>query len=235
MKPFFATPAYTGDVSIRHRTFCLGMQAALLKLGIEPIFGDIVGGCYLPWVRSELVRMFLETDCTHLVFVDGDMAFNVDDFMRMLSFSEDKKYKVIAAGYPMRKLDWGQIRYAAHNPDVSLDVLARAGQQWTLHPLKDEAECNLNEPFEVAEIGTGGMVIQREVLGVMPAPYFETKWTSEGEFQGEDYLFCRRYRSLGGQIWMAPWVRSIHVGRYEFQGDIKMMDEAHSTKEEVCR
>jgi hypothetical protein len=37
---------------------------------------------------------------------------------------------------------------------------------------------------------------------------------------GEDYEFCYQWRALGGQVWIDPSIKLIHVGEHEFGGDI---------------
>jgi hypothetical protein len=40
-----------------------------------------------------------------------------------------------------------------------------------------------------------------------------------GVYLSEDYTFCRRWRDLGGRIWLDAQSGLIHVGQYEFAGD----------------
>ena len=40
--------------------------------------------------------------------------------------------------------------------------------------------------------------------------------SSARHWKAEDHLFCDRVKSLGMSIWIAPWARSIHIGRYGY-------------------
>ena len=40
-----------------------------------------------------------------------------------------------------------------------------------------------------------------------------------GVYLSEDYTFCRRWRDLGGRIWLDAQGGLIYVGQYEFAGD----------------
>ena len=55
------------------------------------------------------------------------------------------------------------------------------------------------------------------VGGAMVKQLFDTE-ISNGELLSEDYLFCRRYRSSGGTVWLAPWCQIGHMGTYRFGG-----------------
>jgi hypothetical protein len=39
-------------------------------------------------------------------------------------------------------------------------------------------------------------------------------------YTSEDFTFCKRWRSLGGQIFLAPWTKTVHVGTYEYVCDL---------------
>jgi hypothetical protein len=32
----------------------------------------------------------------------------------------------------------------------------------------------------------------------------------------EDFYFCKRWRDIGGKLFVAPWVRLTHSGNYTF-------------------
>ena len=39
-------------------------------------------------------------------------------------------------------------------------------------------------------------------------------------YPSEDWWFCDRWRELGGTVWACPWMKSVHIGNYEYQGDM---------------
>lgn len=226
MKLFLAIPSYDGKVEMATLGFLLRLQRRLIPVGIEMTLSTLTGSCYIAQARDHLAKEFLKSDCSHLVFIDADMGFDPDDFVRMLACADDPKYEVIGVGYPRRVLFWPAIKQAVlDNPDIDPELLRAAGQQWTIQVLEHDT-LNLQEPFEVAELGTGGLVISRSALDRLSSPYFSTYWDGN-EYIGEDYNFCRQLRAKEGKIWMAPWVKSVHVGRMEFQGNLEVMEEAH--------
>ena len=39
-------------------------------------------------------------------------------------------------------------------------------------------------------------------------------------YTSEDFTFCQRWRKLGGEVFLAPWTRTVHVGTYEYVCDL---------------
>ena len=39
-------------------------------------------------------------------------------------------------------------------------------------------------------------------------------------YTSEDFTFCKRWRQIGGQVFLAPWTRTVHVGTYEYVCDL---------------
>ena len=93
-----------------------------------------------------------------------------------------------------------------------------------------------NLPFQVKHIGTGFMLIRRDVFekikphvgwytntgnttdaGDKIYDYFKVQ-NVNNELLSEDYNFCHMYREHGGTIWAAPWCVLGHFGSYLFSG-----------------
>ena len=86
-------------------------------------------------------------------------------------------------------------------------------------------------------------MMKRRVLELMAAKYPETHYTTAhnaavanpspnlyalfdcliepetGHYLSEDYAFCRRWRALGGAIWLDAQSKLTHVGPHDFIGD----------------
>lgn len=59
-------------------------------------------------------------------------------------------------------------------------------------------------------VGTGGMLIRRRVIDVMPYPWFEAGKTAKDAI-GEDLYFCTKARQLGFRVWMDSDTRTGHI------------------------
>ena len=98
---------------------------------------------------------------------------------------------------------------------------------------------------KVLEIGTGFMMVQREVFPKFAEAYPQLKYkpdhVGQAHFDGsryihayfdtvidkeserylsEDYMFCQWWRNIGGKIYLCPWMRTDHIGTYHFKGDM---------------
>lgn len=47
------------------------------------------------------------------------------------------------------------------------------------------------------------------------------KNTGVKRYLSEDYMFCKRWRDIGGKIWVCPWINLIHHGTYQYHGNIR--------------
>jgi hypothetical protein len=43
-----------------------------------------------------------------------------------------------------------------------------------------------------------------------------------GAYLSEDYTFCKRWRALGGKIWLDTESTLSHIGPFDFNGDAKV-------------
>jgi hypothetical protein len=216
-----ATPMYD------HR--CHGAYfGSVLKLARSVEFDilSLTGCCFIDVAREEIVKQFLAGPWSHLLFIDSDLGFEAQGVLKMLAYCNDEKYQIMGAGCPKRELSWKKIKEAALAGDDE-DTLPYRGTNWNYN-LALPTEFNPEFPLEVSEIGTGIMVIRREVFDKLTPPYFVSGWQQkevnekiEHEYMGEDIMFCRRYRESGGKVWMAPWVLTNHMGIMAYKGDIR--------------
>jgi len=232
---FVATPCFGGLVTQRY------MQCVftLLQRGTENGFGvslQMLGyESLITRGRNTLVSMFLDTpDATHLMFIDADIGFDPTEVEHMLALNED----VVAGMYPLKILDWDEnaIRRTRRGEHFDTAALRYVGV-----PLEDGES---RDGFVTAEFaGTGFMLIRREAIERMVKAYPETRYSAAhnfsnmpmsrnyyalfdcmiepgtGHYLSEDYAFCRRWREIGGKVWLNTRSRLIHVGAHEFLGD----------------
>jgi hypothetical protein len=103
-------------------------------------------------------------------------------------------------------------------------------------------EMQLNELQEMRNMGTGLMMVKRETFikfrdgypdrwyesptdpNALPGPihdFFRVGVNPEThEYDSEDYWFCVDCKALGMKVWMAPWMRTSHMGTYTFVADM---------------
>jgi hypothetical protein len=227
-----ATPTYNQQVTASYATCLvqLTMQAHLNGVRVQNI--HTTSSALLAQSRNQLTHAFLQSPCTHLLFIDSDMVFRADDVLRLLD--EDKE--VIAAICPRKQIDWqAAATHARRYPQASADEVQLAGAIYAGYEPLQSGPFDANAPLEVVSIGTGIMLIRREAferIRRLPSHrtieagtdrgievFFDTDFV-DGQFISEDISFCKRLRAAGGRIFGAPWFRIGHIGNHEFTSDL---------------
>jgi hypothetical protein len=240
---FVATPMYGGMNHGLYMKACLDLQGLCMQYGISIKFSFLFNESLITRARNYLVDEFLNrSDCTHMLFIDSDINFNPQDVVALLALDRD-----IAGGpYPKKAIKWKSVKSAiTKNPDIDPMMLERVVGDYVFNPVKGTAQFNVSEPLEVLEIGTGFMMIKREVFKKYEEAYPEYRYkpdhVGQANFDGsryihaffdtiidkdserylsEDYMFCQWARKIGIQIWLCPWMRTEHIGTYHFKGDM---------------
>lgn len=234
-----ATPTYGGLATTSYITSLLTLQTACAGLGVGlsvRFFSDSL----VTRARNELVRQFMAHEhATHLMFIDADIGFSPDQVFRLLKFDVD----VAAGAYPLKEYDWAKAERAVK---AGLTDLQTASLHYVL-AWEDPTSIQARDGFaRVKRAGTGFLLIRRSVIARMCDAYPElrhiapmyaghksdsdapSRWAlfdcmidpETGEYLSEDYAFCRRWRSLGGEIWLDTVSKLNHTGPVTFTGDL---------------
>ena len=232
------TPCFGGVVTQDYTMSLLNLQAAASTAGIDVAVVMLGNDALITRARSAIVAKFLDApNATHLLFVDADIAFSPEQVIRMLKFDKD----FTAGLYPAKIIDWQQLAAHAGKTNETLDEggLAYVGDICKGAELKKE-----NGFATGVYAGTGFQLIKRGVFERMIKAYPETKYKGlhafprpaqpsnnlyalfdceidpeTGVYLSEDYAFCRRWRAIGGEIWLDLQSRLVHTGSYTFRGN----------------
>jgi hypothetical protein len=215
MKVMIATPAYSGKVDIPY-ALSLANTMHLLQLHQIEVHPMITAsGSLLVAERNRIVQAFWESDCTHLLCIDGDLGWPPQAVLAML----EAKKEFVAGVYPARGTE----------------------RVFLFRPVYREDGTLVNEKhlLKMQYIPAGFMLIARSAIEKMrdkhPDLYYEPKdkrnnpepgycffntevW--EGEFWGEDFVFCRKAREAGVDIWVDPLIQFDHAGTIGMLMDI---------------
>lgn len=240
---FVATPMYGGMNHGLYMKSCLDLQSLCTQYGIAIKFSFLFNESLITRARNYLVDEFLyRSDCSHLLFIDSDINFDPRDVLALLALDKD----IIGAPYPKKTIKWKSIKTAlTKNPTLEAQTLEKLTGDFVFNPVKGTAQFSVTEPLEVMEIGTGFMMVKREVFPKFAEAYphlkykpdhlgqahfdgtryihayFDTTIDAESErYLSEDYMFCQWSRKIGLNIWLCPWMRTSHIGTYHFQGDL---------------
>ena len=242
-KLFVATPMYGGMAHGMYIKSCLDLQAVCSNYGIVTRFSYIFNESLITRARNYLVDEFLRSDCTHLLFLDSDIHFDPKDVIALLALDKE----VIGGPYPKKSIKWTAVIEAVkRNPNITPQELEKVTGDYVFNAVQGTGQFNVGEPLEVLEIGTGFMMVKREVFGKFKEAYPEFNYkpdhAGQANFDGsryihayfdtvidagksdrylsEDYMFCQWWRKIGGKIWLCPWMKTHHVGTYPFTGDM---------------
>ncbi len=210
MRPMIATPAYGFNTTAPYSQslFMLGNIAGRLgmKLGLE-----FRGESLIPRSRNELTTIFLESDWTHLFFVDADIKFSPEAFFRLLLADRS-----VAVGiYPLKKME----------------------ESYPFFPVNQETDA---DGFaQVYPATTGFMCIKRGVILDMMAAYPERRYVADvpddrehfdffdpfiepisRRYWSEDYGFCHLWNEIDGTVWADVHSKLSHYGQHLYHGDL---------------
>lgn len=249
-KLFIATPMYGGFNHGLYMKSCLDLQSIAMKYGLEIRFSFLFNESLITRARNYLVDEFLRSGFTHLLFIDSDIHFNPEDVLALLALDKE----IVGAPYPKKSLNWGQVWKASKKvlDDKNFDEskwnpseLSGVTGDYVFNPVPGTTQFKVTEPLEVMEIGTGFMMVKREVFEKFKEEYphlnYRPDHIGQANFDGsryihaffdtiidpdshrylsEDYMFCQYWRAIGGKVWLCPWMKTGHIGTYEFPGDM---------------
>jgi hypothetical protein len=159
---FVATPMYGGAAMGLYMKACLDLQGLCMQYGIQLKFSFLFNESLIPRARNYLVDEFLNrSECTHFLFIDADVCFNPNDVIAMLALDKD----VIGGPYPKKAIKWTSVKKAiVKNPNIATHELENVVGDFVFNPVKGTAQFSVTEPIEVMEIGTGFMLVKRDVF-----------------------------------------------------------------------
>lgn len=215
-----ASPQFGGQCStIFARSIVdLALVAGAYRLPFDQAF--LLNESLITRARNTLCATFLKSDAKHLLFVDADIGFLAQDAIELLILqAQNPEYDIIGAPYRKKDLT----REWCFNYDKPFDV-------------------NSKEPVEVSGIGTGFMMIRREVLekfaemypdrysyvpdntaeeqqsGKTIVQYFQAEIDPvDRRYLSEDYWFSKRCKEIGIRTWLCPWMKLQHAGTHIFE------------------
>lgn len=247
-KIFIGTPMYGGNCSGSYTKSCTDLAMMCAANGIDIRFYYLFNESLIQRARNYVVDEFLRSDCTHLVFIDSDIAFDPRDILGLIAIQvADPKYDIVTGPYPKKTIAWEKVKKAVElgKADETPFALDQYTADYVFNPINKLASFNISEPLEVGEAGTGFMCIHRDTFVKYAEAYPELRYKPDhirtDNFDGtreitaffdcvidpkskrylsEDYFFCQKARAIGMKVWMCPWMQINHIGAYIFKGNM---------------
>jgi hypothetical protein len=212
----FCLPMYNGVCN--EATFISMIKFAIIaaKLGVNYSIDTMVNESLIPRGRNNLVAKFLYNQAaTHLMFIDVDLGFDAESILRLLCANQD----LVGGVYPMKRIPTRYVINTVPNPVMMGDLI------------------------EVSTLGTGFMLIKREVIlkmisahpelkyrdnigiGEQYEPFmyglFDTMIDQDGNYLSEDWTFCYLWRLMGGKVFADTGIKLDHTGYHKYAGDLE--------------
>lgn len=210
MNIFVAVTAYDGRVNCDCAQSILRNVHNLWMAGHKVTVYYHSGDCYVPRARNFCVDLFLSTDCSDLIFIDQDIAFDDDALLKLIKYDKE----IIVSAYPF-KSDKEEYPFVIEFDPITKNCL-------------DESTGLVS----VKSAATGFMRIQRRVFEKMITHYnmikhsnlyafFDTGvlFKDDESWYGEDTAFCKRWKEMKGEIWLVPDINIGHIGNKKFAGN----------------
>jgi hypothetical protein len=167
----------------------LDLQTTMNKYGIETKFSFLFNESLITRARNYLVDEFLRSEYTHMLFIDSDINYNAQDVLALMALDKD----VIGGPYPKKSINWNNVAAAARaHPDMEPRQLENLVGDYVFNVVKGTKQFTVTEPLEVMEIGTGYMMVKREVFEKMEKQYpsirYKPDHVGQANFDGTRYI-----------------------------------------------
>jgi hypothetical protein len=248
---FVATPVHS-EVSIHYAQSLLELQKVCWKNNIGVTF-QLMKSSLVTQGRNLCVSGFLESNCTHMLFIDSDIAFNPSSVLKLLELNKE----IISMVYPMKTMNMVKLKLKIES-GVCKDEskLQGAGLTYPVRLTDDNDSIRIDKDgvVEADHMPTGFMMLQRGVFDKLIKAYpdkkinqktvingemvmrpnfwnfFDTFFCPESKvYLGEDFAFCKLWSDIGGKCFIYINDYITHVGEFQYTG--RLMDEM--TKQEV--
>ena len=177
-KIFVATPMYGGMCSGMYSKECCDLATLSTKYQMDLKFFYLFNESLIPRARNYLVDEFLRAEeYTHLMFIDADIHFDPNDVLTLAALDKD----IIGGPYPKKCIAWEKVRNAVDTglADEDPTVLEQYTGDYVFNPVENTHKIQVAEPVDVLEIGTGFMLIKREVFDDFKEAYPQFTYTPD--------------------------------------------------------
>lgn len=255
VKIVIGTPCYGGELFLGYFKSMIDLVTNFTKLGINYEIITFGNESLITRARNSIVAMFMaKEENTHLLFIDADITFNWIDIIKLVLVDKE----VVGGSYPKKTINWSKVQQNFKNeefneltPQNQYKFIAKS-VDYVFNPIYIQKDNKIicateNNCVKVKDLGTGFMLIKREVFEIMMHSYKDFKYvnnvagyyseeakdyfyklfdTKIDEVSGvdlsEDYYFCKKWRELGGECWIELSIALTHTGKMDYNGALAL-------------
>lgn len=236
-----AIPCYGGKLSSITFHSILNTFRWLNEQGHNIIVETLHSESLINRARNKFATIFLDKknfNGTHLLFIDADIGFNIENLKRIIEFNRD----VVSCTYPVKSFDWNKLPNKIQN--LTKEQIQSLLLDYNINFYDKHNIQTYNGFARVKETATGFMMIKREVFTKIKKNNPELKYKPDlrsgieesdnaynffpvgiykekngvNRFLSEDYYFCRLAEECGFEIWTDISTPLTHLGSYEYNG-----------------
>jgi hypothetical protein len=237
-KLYISTPCYDAMLTMQYTMSLLRLVQFCNQHNIDYMIDFLGNESLITRARNKSLNKFMNTDCSHLLFIDSDIEFQPEAVMDLLLFDKD----VSCCVYPKKGFNWNKFMYSIQNEQNSKEHPSSRGLDYAYNIMyNDKNELIKNGDFiRVNQSSTGFMMIKREIVEKLNKKHTELEIISDElsnndtkmyglfccmikdkQYLSEDYSFCQRVNDIGGQLWINVKHNLNHIGKYSFNSDIQ--------------
>ena len=237
-KLYISTPCYDAMLTMQYTMSLLRFVQFCNQHNIDYMIDFLGNESLITRARNKSLNKFMNTDCSHLLFIDSDIEFQPEAVMDLLLFDKD----VSCCVYPKKGFNWNKFMYSIQNEQNSKEHPSSRGLDYAYNIMyNDKNELIKNGDFiRVNQSSTGFMMIKRKIIEKLNKKHTELEIISDElsnndtkmyglfccmikdkQYLSEDYSFCQRVNDIGGQVWINVKHNLNHIGKYSFNSDIQ--------------
>lgn len=208
MKVLIGTPAYDFTLHAQYVESLIQTEALCRQKGINCQHIFICGDALVQRARNDIFKIAYDGGFDKLVFIDNDMFWDPTAFLKLIAHDKD------IIGAPCRKKSDDHIDFNVTIIDKKIDD---------------------DDLMKVRGVGTGFLSVSRNAIKKLyesstkyldKGKNVETRMVFDvqivdGDLFSEDIVLCKKWRDLGGDIYVDTSMTIGHVGEKNYIGNLK--------------
>lgn len=188
----------------------------------KPCFANmsfIDGDSLINRARNNIVEMFLNGACTHLIFIDTDIEFTVEHIDKLVAHLKNG-HSIVCGLYPKKqdKLEWvinaktNDFKLDSENPLLEINYAGTGFLAISRQVFYDMQSTSCKDRWYWTD---GGLGTRRQQHDFFPVGVHEFE-DGNRRFLSEDWFFCQLAKEAGHKIMCDTSIRTNHIGKKFF-------------------
>jgi len=237
IKLFIPIICYNHTCNTNYMFSIINLIMFLHKNNIQTTIYPICFDSLIQRARNAAIAEFMSnSDNTHILFIDADIEFLIDDVIKMINSNKS----IVCAGYAQKWLNTNKINSIFKREQIPINPLELCTNH-SVHLLKEQ---NISELMKVEYCTTGFLLIKRDVIQKLMNAYPDRKYINDidgysnsnsslfynlftveinknsNRLESEDYGFSRICRDIGEEIYILTNISLIHHGWFGYKNNI---------------